>query len=138
MESELMNTFTDEQLGMCEKETLIKYINDLKEQTPTSDLVSVCSLDRFLNDKCSLKDDIIMANGFTLAPTGFEDLYYEYKGFRQAEGLSYGVGDKKEIKELIILAQKQTKYGLEIGQFKKDIKKNGTYRQPYINFVLDE
>jgi len=145
MESELMNTFTNEQLGMCDKDTLIKYINDIKEQQkPTlllhsvikSDMVSVCPLDRFLNEKCALKDDNKLNNGRTLAPTGFEDIYYEYKQFRKDEGLDYGVGDKAEIRELFILAQKQTKYGLDIGQRKNDLRKNGSLRQPYLNFAL--
>jgi uncharacterized coiled-coil DUF342 family protein len=30
MDKELMDTFTNEQLTMCEKESLIEYINDIK------------------------------------------------------------------------------------------------------------
>jgi len=79
-----------------------------------------------------------MSNGVTLAPTGFEDIYYEYKEFRRTEGLNYDAGDKKLIKGLMISAQKQTKYGLDIGQQKKGFKKNGTHRQPYFNFVIND
>ena len=32
MNMELMNTFTNEQLTMCEKENLISYIQELKDQ----------------------------------------------------------------------------------------------------------
>ena len=148
MEKELIDTFTNEQLLMCEKETLIKYINDLRDFWPMApsagsdkkNIIAVSPLERFLNEKCVIKQNVMNTEGlYPIAPTSFDDLFYDYRWFCKEVGESPVLySHKKEIKHRMLEAQKQTEYGLSLGTRKKDGKKNGTHYKPCFNFVFIE
>jgi hypothetical protein len=138
MQNELMNSLTNDQLLLCEKEDLVEYINGLKEGSVRVKYYNEGApfVDKFLNELCVLKDDVAQVNGYTIAPSSFEDLYYEYKSFCEDNGLKSGV--KKQVKKLMLESQEKSKYGLDLGKHIKDGKKNGTLFRPYFNFVYEE
>ena len=134
MDSKLMNTFTNEQLLMCEKETLINYINDIKKEIPVKILTdSYEILEKFISEECKETDNITQKNGKEVAPTSFDDLFYEFNWWCICQG--FRRMDKKKTKILFLQHQKFSKYGLDLGQTIKDGRPNGSERKLYLNLV---
>ena len=104
MDSKLMNTFTNEQL-----------------------------LEKFISEECKETDNITQKNGKEVAPTSFDDLFYEFKWWSQYQG--FRRMDKKKTKILFLQHQKYSKYGLDLGQTIKDGRPNGSERKLYLNLV---
>ena len=136
MDSKLMNTFTNEQLLMCEKETLIKYINDIKKELPKS-FELYPYFKTFIEGRYREADMITtVKTKQMLAPTMFDDIYFEFKGFCLEYG--YKRPDKKQTKNLLIEHQTLSNYGLCLGKNLKEGKPNGSEMRPYFNLILME
>jgi len=149
MNMELMNTFTDEQLNMCETENLISYIQELKEEVSNIETIWKAqrphhtgeydiynSLDIFFMKACVEEDNIEQKNGTFKAPTSFDDLYYEYKYYTICHGLK--PIDKKLAKCEFLKKQELSRYGLNLGKTLSERAINGSINKPYLNFKVIE
>ena len=75
--------------------------------------------------------DNMEEKGVSLAPTEFEDIFYHYKMWCQQE--AYKPPDKKTTKAELLMIQKNSIYGLEIGKRSADKCPNGTELRPRFN-----
>jgi hypothetical protein len=87
---------------------------------------------KFIAEECEEIDNIGV-----VAPTMFEDIYYEFRGWIDKQDLAGRVKgcNKKLIKSFMIEAQEQSKYGLDLGKVLADKRKNGTALKLRVNFV---
>ena len=148
MNMDLMNTFTNDQLIMCEKENLIMYIIEMRKERRDSEANSevnseansestkVKRLDLFIEERCTTSSEIQLSNGMFLAPTCFEDLYFEFKMWCLDYSYSSLPLDKNRIKKQLLQWQKHSEYGLSLGKTMKEGRKNGSERKPYFNLVV--
>lgn len=139
---DLMNTFTNDQLIMCEKENLIMYIIEMRKETAllanseANKPKKVKQLDLFIEERCTTSSEIQLSNGVFLAPTCFEDLYFEFKMWCLDYSYSSLPLDKNHIKKQLLAWQKHSEYGLSLGKTMKEGRKNGSERKPYFNLVV--
>ena len=132
----LMRSLTKEQLEMCEPEDLIRHILCLRSRE--EDQLKDLSVKEFILQQCNHSDNIPQNNGMVLAPTPFDDLYFEYKMWHHEQGKKwdYSLTKKKIIKSEFLKWQEESKWGLSVGQNRKEGKPNGTLNKPYINLVV--
>jgi len=91
---------------------------------------------QWINQCCEIGDNVPQANGLEQAPTSFDNLFEEYKGWCQEQG--YKAPDKKKTKDDLLKWQEKTKYGLSMGQNMKSGRPNGSVRTPYLNLKMVE
>ena len=146
MNMELMASFTDEQLTMCEKENLIEYIKGLKEEIESykcfEEEEDINPLDKFIEQRCTSKESIYdpsllhIASPPWRAPTHFQDIYYEYKIWCKEQGYGAKCWGKKQVYNHLLNWQRDSSYGLSLGKTLKDGTQNGTMRVTYFNLVV--
>ena len=153
---ELMNTFTDEQLIMCEKETLITYIRDLKkdiddkdfelatrpprDESVASDSMISLLFTEFLTEHCEPKN-MNVKNFRQFAPTSFNNIYDSFREYITiVDGGRLGPESKLKVKALLIDWQKNSIYSYVVGKVKADKKPNGSNKFPMFNLkvLVDE
>tara|TARA_R110002020_G_scaffold136322_1_gene304079 strand:- start:1196 stop:1612 length:417 start_codon:yes stop_codon:yes gene_type:complete len=130
----LMRSFTKEQLEMCEPEDLIRYILCLRSRE--EQYVKNVPLEQFIKDRCIVTDCIEQVNGNFIAPTPFDDIFYEFKQWCQELGHRCNDSYKKKTKGDLLKWQEETSFGLSVGQNRKEGKPNGTMSRPYFNLVV--
>ena len=140
MNMELMGSFTDEQLTMCEKENLIEYIKGLKEEIKSYKCFEeedINPLDKFIEQRCTSKESIYDPSAsIHRAPTHFQDIYYEYKIWCKEQGYGAKCWGKKQVYNHLLNWQRDSSYGLLLGKTLKDGTQNGTMRVTYFNLVV--
>ena len=93
--------------------------------------------------KCE-DDEVQLPNGKTIvrpitypiAPTSFDEIFYDF--CKWSEDTFTGDVCKESVKKFLLEHQKNSVYGLEIGDYEEEIKKNGTYDNPMFNFTYIE
>ena len=138
---ELMASFTDEQLTMCEKENLIEYIKGLKEEIKSykcfEEEEDINPLDKFIEQRCTSKESIYHPSAsIHRAPTHFQDIYYEYKIWCKEQGYGAKCWERKKVYNHLVNWQRDSSYGLSLGKTLKDGTQNGTTRVTYFNLVV--
>ena len=141
MNMELMASFTDEQLTMCEKENLIEYIKGLKEEIESykcfEEEEDINPLDKFIEQRCTSKESIYHPSAsIHRAPTHFQDIYYEYKIWCKEQGYGAKCWERKKVYNHLVNWQRDSPYGLLLGKTLKDGTQNGTMRVTYFNLVV--
>ena len=89
-------------------------------------------------------DEIQMPNGktiirnisFPVAPTSFDEIFYDF--CKWSENTFSGEVCKDLVKKYLLEYQKNYSYGLDIGEYEEELKKNGTYENPLFNFTYVE
>lgn len=137
MNMELMNTFTNEQLTMCEKKHLINYIIELRTGLGMC-VLSNNSLNLFIEERCTPSPAVQLVQSHLRASTCFEDLYFEYKQWCFEYGHNQHTPDRQTIKGQLLRWQKDSEYGLAVGKDMKEGKPNGSVRKPYFNLVVKD
>tara|TARA_R110000824_G_scaffold380401_1_gene572786 strand:- start:729 stop:1151 length:423 start_codon:yes stop_codon:yes gene_type:complete len=134
----LMNSFTKDQLELCEPEDLIRYILCLRSRA--EDQLKDLSVNKFIEQQCKRSDNIPQLNGEWKAPTCYGDLYYRYRMWHLEEGkkMDYSPNNKKKIKGEFLKWQQESPFGLSLGKNLKEGKPNGSERHPYFNLVVIE
>lgn len=78
-------------------------------------------------------DVIIRHITYWTAPTNFDELYTKFCLSRDDEEEDCDIS-KEDVKEAMLEFQECSSYGLEIGKYDEELKKNGTYENPKFNF----
>jgi hypothetical protein len=89
--------------------------------------------------KCE-DDEVQMPNGktivreisYSVAPTPFDEIFYDF--CKWSEDIFTGDLCKDNVKKFLLEYQKNSSYGLDIGEYEEELKKNGTYENPVFNF----
>ena len=134
----LMRSLTKEQLEMCEPEDLIRHILCLRSRE--EDQLKDLSVKEFILQQCNHSDNIPQNNGMVLAPTPFDDLYFEYKMWHHEQGKKFNKSKeyKQKIKEDLIKWQKESVYGCFMAKTKKEGQPNGSLKYPLFNLVVNQ
>ena len=112
--------------------TIPKQVNNkTKSYRNENDIVG-----QWIDQTCNICDNVPQNNGLELAPTCFEDLFYEFKQWCQEQG--YKSPDKKKTKDDLMKWQEKSIYGLAIGQNMKAGRPNGSLSKPYFNLKIVE
>ena len=98
-----------------EEEKLMKSINN-----PLLQFVELCEWVDNMEEK-----------GVSVAPMEFEELFYHYKVWCKMS--AYKTPDRKKTKDQLLMIQKNSIYGLEIGKRSADKCPNGTELRPRFN-----
>jgi len=93
--------------------------------------------------KCE-DDEVQMPNGktivreisYSVAPTSFDEIFYDFS--KWCEDKFTGEVCKDSVKKYLLEHQKNSAYGLDIGDYEEELKKNGTYDKPLFNFTYIE
>lgn len=101
-----------------EEEKVMKSINN--ENNPLKKFLELCEWVDNMEEK-----------GVSVAPTEFEDIFYHYKMWCQQQ--AYKPPDKKTTKAELLMIQKNSIYGLEIGKRVSEKCPNGTELIPRFN-----
>ena len=92
---------------------------------------------QWIEQECEECENKMYPNGDELAPTNFEDLFFEFKNWCSKQG--YKPPEKKKTKETFIKWQEKSKWGYCIGRKKSDKRPNGTQSNPCFNLkILDD
>jgi phage/plasmid-associated DNA primase len=90
---------------------------------------------QWINQACHICGNIKLKNGLELAPTCFEDLFFEFKAWCQEQG--HKSPDKKKTKDDLLKWQhNESTYGLNLGKDMKSGRPNGSERKPYFNLQV--
>ena len=89
---------------------------------------------QWIEQVCEIVDNIKNDNGQECAPTVFEDLFFDFKGWCQEQG--HKSPDKKKTKDDLLKWQEQSTYGLSLGRNMKQGRPNGSERTPYFNLKV--
>ncbi len=90
-------------------------------------------------------DEVQLPNGKTItrpityhvAPTTFDEIYYYFCNWSDDNTFS-GEVCKESVKKFMLEYQKNSSFGLDIGEYEEELKKNGTYDKPRFNFTYIE
>jgi len=93
--------------------------------------------------KCE-DDEVQMPNGktivrqisYSVAPISFDEIFYDF--CKWSEDRFSGDVCKESVKKFLLEHQKNSAYGLDIGDYEEELKKNGTYDKPLFNFTYIE
>jgi len=114
--------------------TIPKQVNNkTKSYRNENDIVG-----QWIDQGCIITDSDKLPNGLELAPTCFEDLFYEFKKWCQEQGYPCTDSHKKKTKDDLIKWQEKSKYGISLGKYKKDGRANGTAGYPSFNLKVIE
>jgi len=91
---------------------------------------------QWIEQSCEIANNIQQKNGLEMAPTCFDDIFYEFKQWCQRQGHPCNDSHKKKTKEDLMKWQEKTSYGLSIGQNKKAGRPNGSLSKPYFNLKV--
>lgn len=141
MSKSLMDSLSVKQLELCEKEHLIEYIIDLKklcgEEEPKKSL-----LEQFIDGTCVLTDCEKDKKNNWVAPSSFNEIFYDYKIWVQCQGHRidglHSSEHKLKIKEDLIKWQKESVYGCYMGKTKQEGQPNGSLKYPLFNLVVNQ
>tara|TARA_R110002096_G_scaffold157160_2_gene322014 strand:+ start:115 stop:537 length:423 start_codon:yes stop_codon:yes gene_type:complete len=131
----LMRSLTKEQLEMCYHDDLVQHILSLRSEL-NEKYVKILPLEQFIKDRCIVTDCIPQVNGNFMAPTSFDDIFFEFKQWCQELGHRCNDSYKKKTKGDLLKWQEETSFGLSVGQNRKEGKPNGTLSRPYFNLVV--
>jgi len=129
----LMRSLTKEQLELCHHDDLVQHILSLRSEL-NENYVKILPLDQFINDRCIVTDNIQQINGWLIAPTKFDDLFWEFNQWCKEQG--HRRHDKKKTKQYLLKWQEESSFGLSVGKTRKEGKPNGTEIYPYFNLVV--
>ena len=136
-QKELENTITQLTINNTK---LNEEISNLRNPpTPLHKKPVVHIVEHFVKECCEWKDCILNKKDIYIAPSNFEDIFYEYKSWCDDNDLIGRVKDitnKKLIKGFAIKIQDESVYGLTMGETIKDGQPNGTPLKLYVNFVV--
>ena len=89
---------------------------------------------QWIDQTCEITDNQKLSNGLELAPSCFDDLFYDFKQWCQEQG--HKSPDKKKIKDDLLKWQEKSKYGLSLGKNMKSGRPNGSERKPFFNLKV--
>ena len=105
---------------LIKKQQIQEKIDSLKNNNPLLEFVGLCKWVDNMEEK-----------GVSVAPMEFEEIFYYYKNWCSYCG--YMKPDKKKTKEQLLMIQKNSIYGLEIGKRMTEKCSNGTEIKPRFN-----
>jgi regulator of replication initiation timing len=105
---------------LIKKQQIQEKIDSLKNNNPLLQFIELCEWVDNMEEK-----------GVSVAPMDFEEIFYHYKNWCSSCG--YMKPDKKKTKEQLIMIQKNSIYGLEIGKRMTEKCPNGTELKPRFN-----
>ena len=87
--------------------------------------------------------EIVLPNGMTttttipvwIAPTTFDEIYDAF--CKWSENTFTGNNCRESVKKYLIEYQEKSSYGITIGTYDEEMKKNGTYDNPRFNFKFE-
>ena len=137
MSKSLMDSLSVKQLELCEKGHLIEYIIDLKKlcgEKPNKSL-----LEQFIDESCVPSECIKQKNGSLIAPSTFNDIFYEYKMWVICQGERFDNSKeyKLKIKGDLIKWQEESVYGCWMAKTLKEGEPNGSLKYPLLNLVVN-
>jgi len=111
----------------------VNRIKSFMNECEEADYISVCE-----------DDEVQLPNGktitrpitYSVAPTSFDEIFYDFS--KWSEDKFTGDVCKDSVKKFLLEYQKNSVFGLEIGEYDEELKKNGTYDKPRFNFTYIE
>jgi len=125
----------EEKVKKIEKE-LFQYNGGLKVETFLSECEEADYIMITEDDELEMPngDIVIRPISFWSAPTSFDKLYTSFLCWCNEDTPNIC---KEDVKKIMIKYQEKLSYGLEIGEYDEQLKKNGTHENPKFNYKFE-
>tara|TARA_R110001592_G_scaffold296305_1_gene566716 strand:+ start:243 stop:917 length:675 start_codon:yes stop_codon:yes gene_type:complete len=126
----------EEKVKKIEKE-LFQYNGSSRVESFLSECSEVDHIQITEDDEVTMPNGVVISRpiSYWSAPVKFNDLYIGFCGWCDEDGPS--APSKEDVKSMMIKCQENSSYGLDIGEYDEQLKKNGTHENPKFNYKFE-